>query len=63
MVYTEIDFVWDRIKSEKNKEKHGIEFREAIEIFDDPFAILSIDLKHYSSEIRHQMIGSTENII
>jgi uncharacterized DUF497 family protein len=61
MVYTEIDFVWDKIKSEQNKIKHGVDFREAIEIFDDPFAILSIDLKHYSKEIRHQIIGSANS--
>ena len=35
--YQGIEFEWDENKSKSNEKKHGITFKEAIEVFFDPF--------------------------
>ena len=47
-------FEWDSNKDEANKEKHGISFQDAIELFDAPFLRLRTD---GSGEIRWIALG------
>ena len=41
-----IAFVWDPSKAASNRRKHGVSFEEAVEVFDDPVALLFADLEH-----------------
>jgi uncharacterized DUF497 family protein len=50
---------WDDEKNEQNKQKHGVWFEEAIQIFDDPSALLFKDIDHSEVEERFIMLGST----
>lgn len=52
-------FEFDENKSEKNKEKHGIDFIEAQKLWDDPFR-LEIPAKTID-ESRFLVIGTIEN--
>jgi hypothetical protein len=55
-------FRWDQSKAASNKRKHGIEFDEAVLVFDDPGAISEID-RVVEGEIRCQTIGTVDNIV
>ena len=46
---------WDPIKADANKEKHGIEFADAVAVLEDPFAITIDD--YDSGEERYVTIG------
>jgi hypothetical protein len=48
-------FEYDPNKSASNKRKHGLDFEEAAQLWDDPFAIELI--AHTSDEIRTIAIG------
>jgi hypothetical protein len=39
-----VKFTWDPTKAESNLEKHGISFKEATTVFDDPLAVSGDDL-------------------
>ena len=39
----DVVFEWDEAKAEANLRKHGVDFRIARMVFDDPFAILRQD--------------------
>jgi uncharacterized protein len=39
----EFDFEWDKGKAEQNLRKHGIEFLDAVVVFDDDRAITLVD--------------------
>ncbi|MBF0537809.1 MAG: BrnT family toxin [Nitrospirae bacterium] len=58
-------FEWDENKNNKNIIKHGIAFKEAMEIFDDPFQSSVIDRRFGYNEERWITIGTTKkgNII
>jgi uncharacterized DUF497 family protein len=32
-------YIWHRLKNERNKQRHGISFEEAVGVFDDPVSI------------------------
>jgi uncharacterized DUF497 family protein len=49
-----VKFEWDRSKSESNREKHGISFESARELWDGP--ILDAQ-SHYPQESRRIAIG------
>ena len=49
-------FMWDEFKRLSNIEKHGIDFQDVIEVFDDPDA-LSVRSAVETSEGRHLIIG------
>ena len=38
-----MEFEWDAIKAEANRRKHGIEFVDAVSVFDDDRAITLMD--------------------
>jgi uncharacterized DUF497 family protein len=51
-----MEFEWDEAKADSNRVKHGIDFRVAIEIFDDPRSLTVIDPRSYGEE-RYQVVG------
>ena len=53
-------FEWDRNKDAQNRKKHGVSFREAATVFDDPLSTTFPDLAHSEDEQRHITIGRTE---
>jgi len=53
-------FEWDEAKAAKNKKKHKFEFKNIVEVFDDPFAITKQD-RIEGGEYRWQTIGMTKN--
>jgi uncharacterized DUF497 family protein len=52
-------FRWDVRKAASNLKKHGIDFREAATIFDDPLSMTFPDPDHSESEQRFLTIGQT----
>lgn len=58
MIYTEsVSFDWDEKKFLSNLKKHGIDFRDAVLVFYDFKAIIEVDSKHSTHELRYKMIG------
>lgn len=57
----EINFTWDEKKNEINKQKHGLSFEEAKEVFGDENAILFDDPDHSSEEDRFLIIGAIKS--
>ena len=55
----ELSFEWDENKNDINKQKHGISFETASEVFYDNNAILFDDPDHSIGEERFLIIGST----
>ena len=53
-------FEWDESKASKNAAKHGVSFEVAITAFDDPFALITLDVKHSSSEKREWLLGRSD---
>jgi len=51
-------FEWDAVKAAKNLRKHGIQFEEAAEVFDDPFSLTEQD-RTEGGEYRWQTLGTT----
>jgi hypothetical protein len=52
-----VTFTWDPNKAEANLKKHGIDFREAATVFDDPLSIAFPDPDHSIGESRFLIIG------
>lgn len=53
-------FEWDEDKNDDNESKHGIAFEEILEVFDDFYAFVKIDVAHSSfDEIRYILIGES----
>lgn len=52
-------FEWDENKNTINKNKHGLSFEEAKEVFEDDNAILFDDPDHSIGEERFLIIGMT----
>jgi uncharacterized DUF497 family protein len=50
-------FTWDPGKATTNAEKHGVDFREAGTVFDDPLSATFPDRDHSKSERRYLTIG------
>ncbi len=55
------NFEWDENKRKLNLEKHGIDFIDAIEIFDEPDRIER--LSHRKGEERIQTIGMVYDVV
>lgn len=53
-------FEWDEKKRQTNLEKHGLDFVDAIKIFDDPDRIELESVRN--SEKRYQTIGSAHDV-
>ena len=54
-----MQFEWDERKDRINREKHGISFDEAKEVFDDPLHISKLDFRFNYLEERWITLGST----
>ena len=50
-------FTWDPEKAEENLKNHGVDFREAATVFDDPLSTTFPDNDHSLGERRFLMIG------
>jgi hypothetical protein len=60
-IFVDVDgFEWDFAKRRQNREKHGVDFDEAIEVFYGPHLLRQSDRK---SEERWIAVGETENRI
>lgn len=55
-----MQFEWDENKNSKNIEKHGIDFNDAIAIFDDDERIEAVDNRNNYGEERIQVIGEAK---
>ncbi len=53
----ELGFEWDKSKSKSNREKHGVTFEEAQEVFFDTHAIRFFDPDHSEDEERFILLG------
>ena len=51
-----VDFEWDSAKAAANIRKHGIDFADAVGVFDDPFALSKAEPDE--DEARYVGIGS-----
>ncbi len=60
-----VQFVWDKEKAEKNKDKHDVRFEEAATVFGDPLSLTISDIAHSDSEERFVTIGrsSAESLL
>ena len=54
-----MEFEWDPIKAEKNLNKHGVTFKEAATVFDDPLSLTYPDPDHSIDEYRFITLGSS----
>ena len=50
-------FTWDSTKATENLGKHGVDFREAATVFDDPLSTTFPDADHSEGEQRLLIIG------
>ncbi len=54
-------FEWDERKNQKNVGKHGIDFRQAVYVFSDSFALSIPDDEHSEDEERWVLLGKSLN--
>jgi uncharacterized protein len=52
-----VTFTWDPTKADQNLKKHGVDFREAATVFDDPLSTTFPDADHSIDERRYLIIG------
>ncbi len=52
-----MNFTWDPNKAEENLKAHGVDFREAATVFDDPLSTTFPDIDHSVGERRFLIIG------
>jgi uncharacterized DUF497 family protein len=50
-------YIWNRLKNEKNKRDHHISFEEAVDVFDELFAVEEYDTDNSDYEDRYHIIG------
>lgn len=56
-----MQWVWNEVKNQTNKVKHGLDFETAQLVFDDPLSVSRLD--SYSNEERWQTVGAIEQTI
>ena len=52
-----LDFEWDRAKATENTRKHGVDFEEAVSVFEDPLSLTIPDPDHSIGEQRFIILG------
>lgn len=52
-------FEWDAGKARRNLEKHGVSFKEAAGVFEDPTALDGADLVRSVGEVRRLRLGKS----
>jgi uncharacterized protein len=55
-------FEWNEEKAKSNRRKHGITFEDAMQVFDDPFALAAQE-RIEQGELRWQTIGAVEGVV
>ena len=50
-------FSWDSEKAARNLAKHGVSFREAETVFEDPLGRMVADPRHSAGEDRYVLLG------
>ena len=58
-----LNFEWDRAKAKLNKIKHGISFKSATKVFDDPYRFVLPDEEHSQDEERWKVTGLVKKIL
>ncbi len=56
-------FEWDPTKDIANIEKHGISFKTAVRVFEDPQHLELFDVEHSYAENRYIAIGKVEEVL
>lgn len=54
-----MNFTWDPKKAAGNLKKHGVDFREAATVFDDPLSTTFPDPDHSAGERRFLLVGNS----
>ncbi len=57
-----MEFEWDSIKNQRNIEKHGIDFMDAVRIFERP-TLTVVDNRRNYGEKRIAAMGAIEDVI
>ena len=57
-----MEFEWDSIKNQRNIEKHGIDFTDAVRIFERP-TLKVVDNRRNYGEKRIVAMGTVEDVI
>lgn len=57
-----IQFEWDQAKAKSNRRKHGVDFEDAMHVFDDPFALAEQD-RTQEGEALWQTIGLAGGVL
>jgi len=56
-----VTFEWDPDKAASNATKHGIDFREIVQLWRDPYALI-LAVEH-ESEVRYLLLGALDDRI
>ena len=56
-------FEWDEEKAAANFKKHGVDFRDAVRVFSDPFRKEFYDAAHSDEEDRYNTIGKVRDVL
>lgn len=56
-------FEWDDAKNKINKIKHGINFKTAAKVFNDPYRLEEPDYNHSTDEDRWQVKGLVDDVL
>lgn len=56
-----LEFEWDPKKAKANRDRHGVDFKEALTVFADPLARIFEDEEHSEEEPRELIIGHSAN--
>jgi uncharacterized DUF497 family protein len=57
-----MEFEWDSVKNQRNIEKHGIDFMDAVRIFERP-TLTVVDNRRNYGEKRIAAMGTIEDVI
>ena len=57
------NYEWNREKAKRNKIKHGVSFKAATAIFDDPNRLDLPDEEHSFDEPRRKVIGMVDDVL
>ena len=61
--WNELEFEWDDEKAAANWIKHGVDFRDAVRVFSDPFRKEIYDAAHSFDEDRYNTIGMVRDVL
>jgi uncharacterized DUF497 family protein len=55
------EFEWDDIKADINLRKHGVDFNDAMSVFNDPLLMTFFDSEHSYDEERWVSVGNAQS--